>query len=71
MFKFIGGIVVGALIMSFIASSHPFETKQALKSGTDAITSAIASGATKAGDVAAEQLNAPPAAPTPTHADKK
>ena len=61
MVKFFLGVLCGALLMAIYASENPSQTKAALRSGSDTITSAIASGATSAGKLADQQLGAPEA----------
>jgi hypothetical protein len=56
MFKFFAGVVLGALIMAVVASTHPSQTRAALKSGTDTIGGAIVKGTTSATNFANQQL---------------
>lgn len=67
MVKFIGGVVVGAILGLLVGAFRPNETKEGFRSTTDTVSSAIAKGATSAQVAADQQLTAPPA---PTTAKK-
>jgi hypothetical protein len=56
MVKFFAGVIAGGLLMAVIASSHPGETKEVLKSGSDHITSGVSAGATAAANAANKQF---------------
>ncbi len=59
MIKFIGGVVVGAVIGLMVGAFHPSETKAQAANLTNTVGSAVAKGASTAQQYADKQLQAP------------